>query len=164
VKRASILKPLTNATQPPFSDPYAEFEPQLHVRRTVNRNREVINDLARKNPQLPGASQEPYCGQSASQPDGAELPQEVLDFAIDQNIVEYVKQAVQATREVFADADRVTVTLKQDEYGDRYVDINAVVRDEPEAEAEKYSACVERWATLIPPGVGGKVQLSTSWA
>jgi hypothetical protein len=93
-----------------------------------------------------------------------EVPDDVLDFALEEGIVEYLERAVKATREVFADADRITASLKEDEYGERYVDVNAAVRDGPETEAEKYSACVEKWATLMPPHAGGKIHLSTSWA
>jgi hypothetical protein len=93
-----------------------------------------------------------------------ELPDDVLEFSREQGIVEYVERAMQAAREVFAGADRVTASLKSDEYGEPYVDIDVVVGDDPEAEAEKYSACVEKWATLIPPQAGGKIQLSTAWA
>lgn len=44
----------TNATLPPYSDEYAELEQYLYARRRVNRNREVISDLAEKNRQLEG--------------------------------------------------------------------------------------------------------------
>src|SRR5204863_8380942 len=44
----------TNATLPPYSDEYAELEQHLYARCRVNRNREVINDQAEKNPQPEG--------------------------------------------------------------------------------------------------------------
>lgn len=57
----------------------------------------------------------------------------------------------------------MTISLKQDEYCDPYVDINAIVDEAPESEAELYSRCVEEWASFLPPHVGGRLQLSTSW-
>jgi len=47
-------KPKTNATLPPYSDDYAELEQHLYSRGRVNRNCEVTNDGADKNPQLEG--------------------------------------------------------------------------------------------------------------
>jgi hypothetical protein len=92
-----------------------------------------------------------------------ELPDDVVSFCLDQDLVGYVEAAVRTVRAVFAGADPVTVSLKRDEYGDSYVDVHAVVPDNPEAEAEKYSACVEKWAAFIPPHFGGKIHLSTSF-
>jgi hypothetical protein len=93
-----------------------------------------------------------------------EIPESVLQFAREQGIAEYIHKAQEIVRATFVSADRVTVSMKRDEYGDSYVDINAVVSDDPALEAEKYSACVERWSSLIPAHVGGHIQLSTSWA
>jgi len=92
------------------------------------------------------------------------LPDDVLKFSLDQGIAEYVERAINAAKEIFAGADRVTASLKRDEYGEPYVDVDAVIHDSPEAEAEKYSACAEKWASLMPPHAGGKIHLSTSWA
>jgi hypothetical protein len=93
-----------------------------------------------------------------------ELPDNVVQFARQHGIVEYVEEAMKAVKDVFANADRIIASLKQDEYGDSYIDINAVVQDDPEAEAQKYSACVERWAMFIPPDAGDMIHFSTSWA
>ncbi len=79
------------------------------------------------------------------------------------DMLPYVEKAVRTAREVFAGQDRVTVSIKRDEYGDAYVDINARVDEGPEAEAELYSRCVEEWASFIPPQVAGAIQLSNSW-
>lgn len=93
------------------------------------------------------------------------LSEDVLKFAQDNCIVEYVEKAIQAARDVFADAERISVSLKRDpEFGSHYVDISAMVHDDPESEAEKYSTCMGKWVVFMPPSVGEKIQLSTSWA
>jgi hypothetical protein len=93
-----------------------------------------------------------------------ELPDNVLRFGLEHHILEYLERAMKAAREVFAGAHRLTASLQRDEYGDPYVAVDVAVPDDPEAEAEHYSACAERWAALIPPEVGAKIQLTTSWA
>jgi len=95
----------------------------------------------------------------------ANLPESVLEFSRNQGIVEYVERAIKLAREVFADAELISVSLKKDpEFGYAYVDIHAVVHDDPESEAERYSACAVKWASLMPADVAGKIHLSTSWA
>lgn len=91
------------------------------------------------------------------------LPEEVRTFSAAEGLLPFVKKAIQAARAEFGGADPVTISLKQDEYGESFVDINVIVRDTPEAEAEKFSACAERWATLMPPHAAGKIHLTTSW-
>ena len=93
-----------------------------------------------------------------------ELAEEVRDFSAAAEILPFVEKAIQAARAVFAGADRVTASLKRDEYGETFVDVDVVVRDDPDAEAEKYSACVEKWASFMPPDAAGQIHLSTSWA
>src|SRR5262249_61136937 len=93
-----------------------------------------------------------------------ELPDDVREFSRAHGILEYVEKALQAAREVFSHANRVGVSLKEDEYGETYVDIHAVVPEDVEAEVANYSACVERWVSFFPPHVGSIIQLSTSWA
>ncbi len=88
---------------------------------------------------------------------------EVRQFSMDRGILPYVERAVWTAREVFAGQDRVTVSIKRDEYGEAYVDINVLVDAGPEDEAELYSRCVEEWAGFIPPHAAGAIQLSTSW-
>jgi hypothetical protein len=91
------------------------------------------------------------------------IPESVLQFVREHAIGQYLEKAMEITREVFIGAG-LAVSMKRDEYGDNYVDLHAIVSDDPVTEAEKYSACVERWCALIPPHVGSKIQLSTSWA
>jgi hypothetical protein len=95
---------------------------------------------------------------------GFEIPENVRQFVRAQALGEYVDKAIEVARAVFIGTDHIVVSMKRDEYGDDYVDINAVVSDDPALEAEKYSACAERWSSLIPAHAGGKIQLSTSWA
>jgi hypothetical protein len=93
------------------------------------------------------------------------LSAEVLTFAQAHNLVDYVDRAVKATRDVFTEAERIEISLKRDpEFKNLYIEINAVVSDSPELEAEKYSACSAKWALIIPPEVGEMIHLSTSWA
>jgi hypothetical protein len=89
---------------------------------------------------------------------------DVRQFSMDRGILPYVEKAVRTAREVFAGQERVTVSIKRDEYGEAYVDIHVLVDEGAEAEAELYSRCVEEWASFIPPQVAGAIQLSTSWA
>ena len=93
------------------------------------------------------------------------LPEDVLKFAEEHDLVEHVEKAIRATREVFTDAVRITVSLKRDpEYGDIQVNVNALIPDgDPDAEAENYSTCLEKWAAFMPPKVIGMISLSTSW-
>ena len=88
---------------------------------------------------------------------------DVRQFSMDRGILAYVEKAIQRAREVFAGQDRVTVSLNRDEYGEAYVDINVLVDEGPQAEAELYSRCAEAWASFIPPHAAGVIQLSTSW-
>jgi hypothetical protein len=92
------------------------------------------------------------------------VPEVVLKFSRANGIETFVEKAIQTTREMFADADQISVGMKEDEYGESYVSINAAIRDNPESEAEKYSACVQKWSSFLPAAVGSKIQLSTSWA
>jgi hypothetical protein len=89
---------------------------------------------------------------------------DVRQFATDRGMLPYVEKTVRTAREVFAGQDRVTVSIKRDEYGDPYVDINVLVDEGAESEAELYSRCALEWASFIPPQVAGAIQLSTSWA
>jgi hypothetical protein len=93
----------------------------------------------------------------------ARLTPHVREFSIERRILIYVEKALQTAQEIFGGADCVTVSVKRDEYGDSYVDINAVVDEDPEAEAQLYSRCVEEWASFITPDIGSAIQLSTSW-
>ena len=92
----------------------------------------------------------------------AALPEDVQKFAGDNGLLPYLPQAIETTRQASPDAQDITATLKRDEYGDRYVDIHALVHDDPETEAQKYSDCMERWASFIPPSAAERIQLSTS--
>ena len=95
------------------------------------------------------------------------MSEDVLKFAQQHGIVEYVDKAIHAARSVFTNAERVTASLTRDpEYGIPYVEVHVVLHadEEPETEAEKYSACVGKWAPLVPPRLGELIQLSTSWA
>ncbi len=96
--------------------------------------------------------------------DESTISESAVRFSSEQGILVYVELAIKTTREIFTDAEKIATCLKRDEYGEQYVEINAVVYDNPDCEAEKYSACVEKWSSLIPPQVGNKIQLSTSWA
>jgi hypothetical protein len=94
------------------------------------------------------------------------LSEDVLQFAQQHGIVEYVEKAMKAAREVFTDAERVTASLKRDpEYANIYVDVHVVLRpdEEPETAAEKESECVSRWVSFMPPQVD-QISLSSSWA
>jgi hypothetical protein len=93
-----------------------------------------------------------------------DLPKDVRTFAQAEGILPFVERAAQAVQEVFTGAERMIASLKQDEYGDPFVAIEVFLDDPPEVEAEKYSACVERWANLLSPAAAGKIHLSTSWA
>jgi hypothetical protein len=62
MKNSSVLTPVAystpdrfvarNATLPPYGDEYAEFAEHLYVGSKANRDREVVNDLADRNPRL----------------------------------------------------------------------------------------------------------------
>jgi hypothetical protein len=47
-------EPQTNATVPPYSDDYVQLEQHLYAQCRLNRNREIIDDLADKNSQFKG--------------------------------------------------------------------------------------------------------------
>lgn len=94
------------------------------------------------------------------------LSQEVLQFAQQHGIVEYVEKAMKAAREVFADGERVMASVKRDpEYGDLYVEVHVVLHahEEPETAAEKDSECIGKWVSFLPPQVDN-IRLSSSWA
>jgi len=92
------------------------------------------------------------------------LSAEVLAFAQAHNLVDFVERAVKTTREVFPDAERIEISLKRDpEFKDQYIDVNAVVNDGPDSEAERYSDCSGKWASILPPEIGEQIHLSTSW-
>jgi hypothetical protein len=94
------------------------------------------------------------------------LSDDVVKFAQDHGILEYVEMAIKSAREVFADAVRIGATVREDqEFGFPYVDVHVVLHadEKPETEIEKYSECTLKWAPHIPPDLGGLVHLSTSW-
>jgi hypothetical protein len=94
------------------------------------------------------------------------LPENVLQFSRQHGILEHVEKAMNAARDVFSDARRVSASVKCDpEYGYSYVDVHVLLHPDevPEAEAEKYSECVGRWAPAVPPEEGETIHLSTSW-
>ena len=92
------------------------------------------------------------------------IAEDALKFSQEQGIAEYVERAMQAAREAFTDAERVTASLKRDpEYGDLFVDISAVVPFDLDAEEQHRDACLAKWASFIPLDVHGKITLSSSW-
>ena len=92
------------------------------------------------------------------------VAEDLASFCQKEGITAYLQRAIEATREMFPNAEAVTTSLRRDEYGVTFVAIDARIADDPGTEAEKYSRCMERWASLIPPQHAGKIQLSTSWA
>ena len=79
------------------------------------------------------------------------ISDDAMKFAQEHRILEYVETAMKAAREVFTDARSITARLKRDpQYGDWYVDVHVVLRDEeePDTEAERYSDCLGKWVTL----------------
>ena len=95
------------------------------------------------------------------------ISEDALKFSQQHGIIEYVEKAMQAAREVFADAERITTALKQDpEFGAWYVEIHVVLHDnvQPETEPEMYYECLGKWTPFVPPQLGGLIRVSTSWA
>ena len=93
------------------------------------------------------------------------ISHDAMKFAEAQRILEYVEKAMEAAREVFADAGPITATLKRDpEVGELYVEVHVVLHEEeqPETAAEKDAACLGEWGKILPANVGN-ICLSTSW-
>jgi hypothetical protein len=92
------------------------------------------------------------------------IPIEVRRFADEHNLLGYVQAAIQAVREVYADAERIVVSMKRDpEFDTPLIDINAVIPDEdPEVAAERHWDCLSKWTKGIPPEVDN-IRVSTTW-
>src|SRR5262245_55397476 len=84
--------------------------------------------------------------------DGA-ISEDARQFAQENRILEYLEKAMRAVREVYADGEPISASLKTDgEYGHSFVEIHVRLRDgeQPETAAAKDSACYEKWAAFLP--------------
>jgi hypothetical protein len=73
-----------------------------------------------------------------------------------------VQIVLDAVRQVYADAERVELSIFRDEYGEECVRVNAIVPDEGDAEAAMYFRCLSLWTGAIAPNAAGKIMFSTS--